>query len=126
MFQYDEWFNQFFFSERFIKLAELLMGTSIVGKNLQWFNKPPGAGQPTPPHQDGYYFMLEPNEAVTMWLALDEVTEENGCVRYCRGSHQRGLRRGSRVASGAQAAGNQFMCAVWVVETKRYIMRSSA
>ena len=23
--------------------------------------------------------MLEPNEAVTMWLALDEVDDENGC-----------------------------------------------
>ena len=27
-----------------------------------------------------------------MWLALDEVDEENGCVSYIRGSHQAGLR----------------------------------
>lgn len=92
MFEYDEWFNRFFFNDRFIKLAETLLGGAVVGQNLQWFNKPPGVGQPTPPHQDGYYFMLEPNEAVTMWLALDEVDEANGCVRYVRGSHRRGLR----------------------------------
>ncbi len=92
MFEYDEWFNRFFFGERFVKLAELLMGGAVTGRNLQWFNKPPGASLPTPPHQDGYYFMLEPNEAVTMWLALDEVDEENGCVRYVSGSHRRGLR----------------------------------
>jgi phytanoyl-CoA hydroxylase len=40
--------------------------------------------------------MLKPNDAVTMWLALDEVTEENGCVRYVSGSHLRGLRTHER------------------------------
>jgi len=99
MFEYDEWFNRFFFGDRFIKLAELLMGNAVTGRNLQWFNKPPGVGQATPPHQDGYYFMLEPNEAVTMWLALDEVDEENGCVRYVRGSHRRGLRGHERTGT---------------------------
>ena len=44
--------------------------------NLQYFNKSPGANKPTPPHQDGYYFMITPCEAVTMWLALDEVDDE--------------------------------------------------
>ncbi|MGH9844397.1 MAG: phytanoyl-CoA dioxygenase family protein [Blastocatellia bacterium] len=99
MFEYDGWFNRFFFNDRFVKLAELLMGDTVIGKNLQWFNKPPGASLPTPPHQDGYYFMLEPNEAVTMWLALDEVDESNGCVRYVRGSHRRGLRPHERTGT---------------------------
>ena len=49
-------------------------------------------GWDTPPHQDGYYFRLEPNEAVTMWLALEDVDEENGCVRYVPGSHKLGMR----------------------------------
>lgn len=92
MFQYDDWFRSFFFSDRFIGLAELLLDAPAAGKNLQWFNKPPVSSTPTPPHQDGYYFMIEPNEAVTMWLALDVVDEENGCVRYVQGSHLRGLR----------------------------------
>jgi phytanoyl-CoA hydroxylase len=67
-----------------------------VGKNLQYFNKPPGVGQPTPAHQDGYYFKLDPPEALTMWLALDDVDEENGCVRYVRASHRRGMRPHAR------------------------------
>lgn len=98
MFEYDEYFNRFFFGERFVRLAELLLGAPAIGKNLQWFNKPPGVGQPTPPHQDGYYFMLEPNEAVTMWLALDEVDEGNGCVRYVPGSHLDGMRPHGRTS----------------------------
>src|SRR5690606_9983238 len=29
---------------------------------------------------------------LTMWLALDHVDQENGCVSYVKGSHLRGLR----------------------------------
>ena len=36
--------------------------------------------------------MFEPNEALTMWLALEQVDEENGCVRYIPGSHLTGMR----------------------------------
>jgi phytanoyl-CoA hydroxylase len=94
--EHDAWFHNLLTTSRFRELAELLLSGPVVPKNLQYFNKPPGIGQPTPPHQDGYYFMLDPCEAVTMWLALDEVDEENGCVRYVRGSHKQGLRDHSR------------------------------
>ena len=73
-------------------LAEELLGTKVIPQNMQFFNKPPGVGQPTPPHQDGYYFKLDPPEALTMWLALEEVDKENGCVHYVRASHKKGLR----------------------------------
>jgi phytanoyl-CoA hydroxylase len=56
----------------------------------EWFDKPPGTKHPTPPHQDNYYFHLEPGNILTMWLALEDVDEENGCLRYVRGSHRRG------------------------------------
>src|SRR5262249_3108975 len=56
------------------------------------FNKPPGSTHTTPPHQDNYYFCLKPARVVTIWMALDRVDEENGCLRYVAGSHQCGLR----------------------------------
>jgi len=59
---------------------------------MQWFNKPAKMGTETPPHQDGFYFMLEPNHAVTMWLALDVADAENGCMRYIPRSHLGGIR----------------------------------
>ena len=90
MFTYDGYFHELMFGSRFERLAATLLQNEVRGVNMQFFNKPPGIGQPTPSHQDGYYFMLEPNEAVTMWLALDDVDEENGCVRYVRGSHLKG------------------------------------
>lgn len=91
--QYDEYFEALLSGGRFVELAELLLSGPVIGRNIQWFNKPSGLSRATPPHQDGFYLMLEPNEAVTMWLALDEVGEENGCLRYVAGSHCRGLRR---------------------------------
>lgn len=92
LYTYDSFFYEMMFNSRFEKLARLLLDDTVVGKNMQYFNKPPQIGQATPPHQDGYYFMLEPNEAVTMWLGLDNVDEENGCVRYVKGSNSKGIR----------------------------------
>lgn len=94
--QHDSWFGGLFSQGRFRELAELCLGGAVVPRNLQYFNKPPGVGRPTPAHQDGYYFMLDPCEAVTMWLALDHVDDENGCVRYVPGSHLNGMRDHAR------------------------------
>ena len=94
--EHDAWFRELLTASRFRESAEVLLQGSVVPKNLQYFNKPPGIGQPTPPHQDGYYFMLEPCEAVTMWFALDTVDEETCCIRYVRGSHQGGMRMHQR------------------------------
>jgi phytanoyl-CoA hydroxylase len=93
---HDPWFDQLFRNGRFEKVAEALIGGPVVPKNMQYFNKPPGTSKPTPPHQDGYYFMLDPCSAVTMWLALDDVDQQNGCIRYVRGSHHQPMRSHSR------------------------------
>ncbi|MEO1981348.1 MAG: phytanoyl-CoA dioxygenase family protein [Fuerstiella sp.] len=93
---YDPQFHEMLTASRFREMAETLLHGPVVPKNMQYFSKPPGVGSPTPPHQDGYYFMLDPCEAVTMWLALDDVDAENGCVRYVSGSHNRGMREHSR------------------------------
>ena len=85
------WCNHFM-NDKPRTLAEELMGKGVVARNMQYFNKPPLMGRPTPPHQDGYYFKLQPPEALTMWLALDEVNEQNGCIRYVAGSHRDELR----------------------------------
>jgi phytanoyl-CoA hydroxylase len=90
--EYDEYFAELFLNGSFPALASELLGDNVLPSNVQYFNKPPGGSQPTPAHQDGFYFKLEPCQALTMWLALDVVDEENGCIRYVRGSHRRGMR----------------------------------
>src|SRR4051812_8625304 len=89
---YDPFFEAILTGSPFEEIAEVLLLEKVIGKNIEYFNKPPKIGKPTPPHQDGYYFMLKPPQALTMWMALEEADEENGCVRYIPGSHQTGLR----------------------------------
>jgi phytanoyl-CoA hydroxylase len=89
---YEPYFADILFNSRFSKLAKNLLNEEVIGKTVEYFNKPPKIGKATPPHQDGYYFMLKPMSAVTMWMALEDVDAENGWVSYVRGSHKLGMR----------------------------------
>lgn len=93
---HDEYFARWMTQSKFRRVAEWLLDDEVTCQNMQYFNKPPSVGQPTPPHQDGYYFMIKPCAAVTMWLALEDVDETTGCVRYVPGSHLLGLRAHGR------------------------------
>lgn len=90
--KHDPYFQQLAMSDKFQGLAEQLLGAPASVKNVQYFNKAPGANKATPAHQDGYYFMIKPQQALTMWLSLGSADAENGAVVYLPKSHQRGLR----------------------------------
>lgn len=49
--------------------------------------KPP-FGNPTAFHLDVPYWSFRSPDAITIWLALDEATLENGCLYYVPGSHK--------------------------------------
>jgi phytanoyl-CoA hydroxylase len=57
-----------------------------------WLNKPPGSDHSTPPHQDNIAFCLQPPSGIQLFLAIDPIDVENGCLRYLPGSHVGGLR----------------------------------
>jgi len=58
----------------------------------QVFLKPAFCGSEKPLHQDNSYFRVTPHShGVTCWMAVDDATEENGCMRYIPGSHKLGL-----------------------------------
>ena len=92
MSKYDEYFSDLIHTGKFTALAELLLGGDVVPQYCQLFNKPARVGVETPAHQDAFYIPLTPNEALTMWLALDTVDDENGCLRYISGTHKRPVR----------------------------------
>lgn len=85
--KYDPYFERLLADGIIRQLAETVLGEPARPANMEYFNKPPGVSKPTPPHQDGYYFKLIPPRAVTAWLALEPVDDENGCLHYIRGSH---------------------------------------
>lgn len=77
--------------ERLLDLAELFVGPDIAMFASHYISKPPFSGQPVLWHQDGAFWPLEPVKVVTLWLAVDHSTPENGCVRLVPGSHTREL-----------------------------------
>lgn len=89
----DPWFRDYARHPKWTALAQALVGESVTVDQPEWFNKPPGTNHVTPPHQDNYYFCLKPANVLTMWMALDHVDAENGCLRYVDGSHTRGYRK---------------------------------
>jgi phytanoyl-CoA hydroxylase len=51
--------------------------------------KPEGAQNEVPWHQDFMYMTNDPDKVIA-WLAVDDVTEENGCMYAIPGSHKKG------------------------------------
>ncbi len=75
-------------SRDFAAVAAQLLGTpSVRLYHDQALFKPPGAAA-TPWHQDRYYWPLDTDSTVTMWLPLTSVTEEMGPMRFVSGSHR--------------------------------------
>lgn len=96
----DKFFADYLNHPRWKSAAEAMLGEpAATPKGAEWFNKPPRTKHITPPHQDNYYFCLSPPRVLTMWLALDEVNEENGCLRYVLGSHRHPIRPHSRTST---------------------------
>lgn len=74
--------------ERLLDVAEQFIGPDIALFASHYISKPPFDGQPVLWHQDGCYWPLEPMEVVTLWLAVDDATPENGCMRVIPGTHR--------------------------------------
>ncbi|MFJ9543710.1 phytanoyl-CoA dioxygenase family protein [Streptomyces sp. NPDC101225] len=72
---------------RLVDIAEFFLGPDLACFTAHYICKPPYDGQPVLWHQDGAYWSLSPMQALTVWLAVDESTTENGCLRMIPGSH---------------------------------------
>ena len=69
---------------------------SIIGKNIlicgtTLFIKDPKEKGFVSFHQDAKYIGLEPHNWVTVWLAITDANENNGCMRMLPGSHKDNL-----------------------------------
>lgn len=92
MSDYEPYFKELLWGSKVDDLAKVLLGENTSKGFVEYFNKSAVIGKHTPPHQDCYYFMLTPPHALTFWIPLEDVYEENGCLRYVKGSHKRGMR----------------------------------
>src|ERR671938_1186837 len=63
--------------------------------------KQPGIGGEVTCHQDSTFLYTEPPTVTGLWFALEDATQENGCLWALAGGHKRGLKsRFVRAADG--------------------------
>ncbi len=72
-----------------------LVGTPGTLVNSFLWAKPPRLGSEKPWHQDMAFapagFDSRAHHVVTVWVAVEEATEANGCLQFISGSHRHGL-----------------------------------
>ncbi|MFT5507293.1 MAG: hypothetical protein ACI89J_000357 [Hyphomicrobiaceae bacterium] len=85
---YDLGFLNYARDPEILEMAAQLIGPDICLWNMSFFAKPALNGKKTPYHQDGEYWPIQPLATCTVWIAIDEATEENGCLKYIPGSHK--------------------------------------
>ena len=90
---YDEIMWKHVTNPKIVNIIMDLMGTSdikLYGDQL--FMKPPEIGSEIPWHQDSASWSdIFPMNLVSAWMAIDNATEENGCLRYIPGTHRMGI-----------------------------------
>jgi hypothetical protein len=70
-------------------IAEQILGPKLENDLEHAINKPPFNGAATPWHQDDAFHRKGSGvlESISIWMPLQDVTVENGCMRYIRGSN---------------------------------------
>jgi hypothetical protein len=73
---------EWLFSDEIMALVQPFLGEDIALFSSHFISKPGFTGKRVPWHEDSSYWRgwLEPMEVVTVWLAIDPSTCENGCM----------------------------------------------
>jgi hypothetical protein len=90
-FQYPQLF-EWLFADEVLDLVEPILGPDIALFASHFICKPKGNGKRVPWHEDSHYWqtMITPMEVVTVWLAIDPSTKENGCMYVIPRTHNTG------------------------------------
>jgi hypothetical protein len=71
------------------EIVRQLLGPEVSAGIGHAIFKPAGHGAPTPWHQDeAYWDPAKSYESVSIWVPLQEATEDNGCMWFVPGSHR--------------------------------------
>jgi len=75
---------------RILDIVEQLIGPDILVYNVTYIVKEAHTRSHVSWHQDLTYWGLDSDDQVSVWLALSEASEKNGCMRMLPGSHKLG------------------------------------
>jgi ectoine hydroxylase-related dioxygenase (phytanoyl-CoA dioxygenase family) len=103
LWQFEADVERFVRAPRFGRIAAALLGVERVRlyHDQALFKEP--AGGRTPWHQDEFYWPLDTEQTVTMWMPLHDVTTEMGLMAFADGSHRLGDLRGREISDRSEA-----------------------
>ncbi len=86
----DETVKKFVFEKKFAQIAADLLGVEKVRlyHDQALFKEPQGGY--TPWHQDQYYWALDTEKTITMWMPLVDIDDKMGMLTFASGSHKFG------------------------------------
>lgn len=87
----DGFFSNLLNGEKAKNFAAVFLEDGAVPRASELFAKPAKVGLPSPWHQDNAYWCVDNANGLTIWIALDECDESNGCLTYFKGTHKIGL-----------------------------------
>jgi len=85
----SQFFNELWQRPAIQKLISKLVHGEPELSAVETFNKPARVGSAVPAHQDNAYFCQNPPDMLTVWIAIDPATLENGPIYYIPGSHRK-------------------------------------
>jgi len=85
-------FNKVCLNKNILDAVESVIGKNILICGTTLFIKNPNEKDFVSFHQDAKYIGLEPHNWVTVWLAVTDANEYNGCMRMLPGSHKENLK----------------------------------
>ncbi len=105
----DEQVRKFTMAKKFAGIAAGLMGV----KNVRLYHdqalfKEAGGGF-TPWHQDQYYWPLDTNNTITMWMPMIDITTDMGMLTFASGSFQDGLVKNLEISDASEQALNDYV-----------------
>jgi phytanoyl-CoA hydroxylase len=85
------WIKKFRQSSELKKIVRVLVGKKAKNFGSEFFGKPARVGLKSPIHQDNYYWCVNNNKGITVWIAFNRAEKKNGGIFYYKGSHKIGL-----------------------------------
>jgi ectoine hydroxylase-related dioxygenase (phytanoyl-CoA dioxygenase family) len=85
-------FNKVCLNKNILDAVQSIIGKNILICGTTLFIKNPNEKGFVSYHQDAKYIGLEPHNWVTVWLAVTDTNEHNGCMRMLPGSHKENLK----------------------------------
>jgi len=105
----DEEAKKFVLAKRMAKIAADLMGVENVRLyHDQALFKEAGGG-PTPWHQDQYYWPIDTNNTVTMWMPLVDIDVDMGMLTFASNSFHNGAIFNHEISDESEAAFDDYV-----------------